>query len=370
MKTIDRYIFTEWLKAFGLSLGVMLGLLLIEDMYDDLSDLLDFGIGAMDVVRYYVILLPSFLPAVLPLALMISILFCLSTLHRNNEITALRSCGLTITRITRSIWVMGILLSGLLLYLHAKLVPWSVEQSRTIFNNFAFAHELTEHEEEEEVGLIFTLTFYNHEDRRLWFMNRFSEYTFQGFGVTVNLLDENGQETKRLLANEAYFDDEEKHWVFLQGREISFKPGTNEIVRSLAFDEKKLPEFREEPVLMQALEKRPKDLSLFELASILKKLPESDPRINAYLVRYHGILANPLSCLIVVGIAVSFAVSGVRVNPMVGVSKSMGLFFAYYLAESIFSLLGGRELLDPVIAAWIPNGIMFMVALWFYHKAD
>ena len=67
-------------------MGLTLGLLLMEDMYDDLPDLLAYGANFMDVAWYYLVLLPSFLPIVLPLALLISVLFSLGNLHRNNEI--------------------------------------------------------------------------------------------------------------------------------------------------------------------------------------------------------------------------------------------------------------------------------------------
>ena len=165
MTTIDRHIFCEWLKAFTLALGVILGLLLLEDMYDDLPDLLEYGAGPWEVARYYVVLTPSLLPTILPLALIISILFSLGNLHRNNEILALRAGGLNLWRITRSLWLAGGALSLLLLYLNAHLVPRSVELSRTIRENYAFASELQTHRA-DQVGIINNLAFYNNKERR------------------------------------------------------------------------------------------------------------------------------------------------------------------------------------------------------------
>ena len=60
MTTFDRYIFSEWVKTFLLTMGLTLGLLLMEDMYDDLPDLLTYGANIMDVAWYYLVLLPSF----------------------------------------------------------------------------------------------------------------------------------------------------------------------------------------------------------------------------------------------------------------------------------------------------------------------
>jgi len=52
-------------------------------------------------------------------------------------------------------------------------------------------------------------------------------------------------------------------------------------------------------------------------------------------------------CLIVIGIAIPFAVSGVRVSPVVGFRSRIGLFFLYYLLANLANLIGGREMLTP-----------------------
>ena len=160
-------------------------------------------------------------------------------------------------------------------------------------------------------------------------MNKFSEYTYQGYGISVSSFDRQGRESVRLAANEGYYDDVGGYWIFLEGRETRFDGDTGEAYFSLPFERREFKRFHEDPTLMKSLEKRPKDLSFLELKRILEAIsPGEDPRVHAFRVRFNAILANPLSALIVVGLAVPFAASGVRVNPMIGVSKSFGLFFA------------------------------------------
>ena len=52
-------------------------------------------------------------------------------------------------------------------------------------------------------------------------------------------------------------------------------------------------------------------------------------------------------------------------RPVVGVSKAIGLFFAYYLLTNIANTIGGRGLLTPEAAAWLPDLFMAGVAGWF-----
>jgi lipopolysaccharide export system permease protein len=338
-------------------------------MYDSLPDLLEVGASVGEVVYYYSLALPTYLPATLPIAFLVSLLFSLGTLHRNNEIIAMRASGAGLFRISRSLWGAGLVLSGLLFYLTASLVPQSVERARTFFENLEYA-SLDGASKSEEQGLVYHLGFDNRKDGRLWFMNRFSERAWLGLGVNVHTRDADGQELNRISASEAYFDDTRGYWVFLNGRELLLDPETGDPMRTLAFKEKTFEAFDEDPSLMLALHKKPKSLSLFELRRIIDTVPpEENPAVHAYLVRYYSLLAAPFSCLVVVGLAVPFAVSGVRTNPMIGISKCMGYFLVFYILISIATILGERQLISAVFAAWLPNLVMFGAAAWLYRQA-
>lgn len=366
---IDRYILTEWLKVFILTICVIFGLLILSDVQDNLQDLLEFGATRTEIATYYLVLLPAFVPVALPIAFMVSLLFSLGQLHRNHEITAMRAAGFSLFKITRSLWVVGVILTVLLFQLNAKLIPWSIEQSRQLWNDLSFAKALEEDTPAEEVGLLYNLTFYNRKDSRLWFLNRFNEYNYRAYGVTVSELREaDGMELRRFVANEGHYDDLKRSWTFISGREISFDPEDGQPVRSLAFERKLMSGFSEDPELMKYLEKRPKDLSLRELDMVVNYLrPAGDPRLAKYAVTYYDRMLNPLSCLIILGLAIPFSVTGVRTNPFVGVSKAMGLFLLYFLLLNIGQLAGSSGF-PPFWAASIPNIAAFSLVGYYYFR--
>ncbi|MDQ8193090.1 LptF/LptG family permease [Coraliomargarita sp. SDUM461004] len=369
MSLIDRYVLKEWLIGFTLTLGVIVGILILQNMYDSLPDLLDTNASIQQIIFYYSLALPTYLPAILPIALLVSLLFTLGTLHRNNEIIAMRASGASLLRVSRSLWAAGLVLSLLLLYLTASVIPRAVEQSRTFLDNLEFAADEVDHDA-REVGLLYNLGFDNRKDGRLWFMNRFSERAWLGLGVNVHSRDASGQELSRISASEAYFDNTRGHWVFVDGRELLLDPHTGDPLRSLTFKEKKFEDFDEDPSLMLALHKEPNELSLNELRRIIDTVtPEENPSVRAYLVRYYSLLAAPFSCLVVVGIAVPFAVAGVRTNPMIGVSKAMGFFAIFYVLISVASIMGERQLIPAILAAWIPNLVMLAMSLRLFARA-
>ena len=368
ISTVDRYLFLEWLKVFLLTLGVILGVLILEDMYDDLPDLLSYGAELTAILVYYLVLLPSFIPLVLPNGFLVSLLISVGSFHKNNEIIALRSSGLSLWRISRSLGLCGLSLSLLLLYLNAWAVPWSIETSRDFRDSLRFANEAAAGGEVSEVGLVDNLSFDNATENRLWFMNQFSERAYIAQGVTVYNRDQQGREYYRIMAREGVFDEASGYWTFLEGREMTFTPG-GEPLRSVAFERLEKPVYTEDPRLMLALNKRPQDLSLFEISGILQRVSSKDnPRVNAYKVQYYEILAGPFSCLVMVGLAVPFAVAGVRTNPMVGVSKSIGYFLLFYFLANFFAILGERQILAPWFAAGFPYLFMLVVGAIFFYR--
>lgn len=370
MSLIDRYVFKEWAIGFALTLGVIVGILILQNMYDSLPDLLNTQASFGEIAFYYGLSLPAYLPAILPIAFLVSLLFSLGSLHRNNEIVAMRASGASLFRISRYLWIAGLFLSLLLLYLTASLVPKTVEQSRTFLENLEYAAAEAQHSNRSNVGMLYNLGFDNRKDGRLWFMNRFSERAWLGSGVNVHTRGSDGNELSRISAREAYFDDTNEHWVFVDGRELLLDPETGDPLRTLPFKERVFDSFNEDPSLMLALHKRPKELSLFELRRIIESVsPKDNPKVNAYLVRYLSLFAAPFSCLVVVGIAVPFAVAGVRTSPMIGVSKCIGFFAIFYVLISIASILGERQIIPALLAAWLPNLVMLGMSIRLFKQA-
>jgi lipopolysaccharide export system permease protein len=218
-------------------------------------------------------------------------------------------------------------------------------------------------------GTVTSVAFDNTRARRMWYINRYARFARTAFGVTVSEMDNKRRERTRLMAREARFDPERSAWVFRDGREMWFDPEAGELIRSVTFTEKTVPHFNEDPALMLLIDRRPVDLSFFELRRIVDYFTlEENAKVKPYAVRYYGLLADTLMPLIILAISIPFAVSGVRVSPAVGVSKSIGLFFLYYIFNSIATMLGNGGYMDPLWAAWLPNLAMVGLATFFFGR--
>jgi LPS export ABC transporter permease LptG len=365
---LDRYLLREWLKILGLLLCATTGLMMMASLYDDFRDLLEINVGLGETLKYYAALMPSQLSVVLPLSLLLSLLFVLGKLHRNNEITAIRAAGLNIFSTTRVLWVAGIVFCGITLLLNAYVVPRSVERARGLMDSYRIQAELRM-PMTSSVGMVQSVAFDNHRANRMWYINRYSRVAQKAYGVTVSELDPRRREKTRIMAREATYDPQKQQWSFRDGREVWFDVEAGEVMRSRAFDAKTMPHFNEDPKLMLLIDRKPNDLSFFELERIVDYFTaEDNPKVLRYAVRYYSLLADTLGPLIILAIAVPFAVSGVRVSPVVGVSKSIGLFFVYYLLTTTASLLGNKGYVDPLWAACLPNLAMVGIGAYLFGR--
>jgi lipopolysaccharide export system permease protein len=214
-----------------------------------------------------------------------------------------------------------------------------------------------------------SVAFDNPIENRMWFFNRYSRSTNRGYGVSVSELDRSRRELTRITAAEGWFDGARNGWMFKNGRQLTFAPETGELTGSKPFEEQFEPKYREQPDLMLLIDRKPSQLSLWELKELVAYLElDQSPKLASYAVRYYGLIADVIGPLIVIAIAIPFAVSGVRVNPAVGVSKSIGLFFLYYVFTSFSTALASKGFVAPIVAAWLPHAGMGIIALWFFAR--
>lgn len=369
LNTFDRHLLREWLQILGLVLAATCGLLLVQVLYDDFRDLRELGADAAILWEYIGVRIPGLLAVVLPLALLVSLLYALGRLHRANEITAMRAAGVGFLRLTAPIWAIGVACCGLSWWLNTTLVPVTVERSREIREELEFARDSSRGERPDRIGAVYSVAFDNRQASRMWFFNRYSRRTDRAYGVTVSELDPERRELTRWVAAEAWFDPLSRGWVFKDGREMKFNPENRELIGSTPFVTLTAPTYTEDPQIMLLIDRKASDLLLRELRALIGYLrSENSPKVARYAVRYYTLIANTLGPLIVIAIAIPFAISGVRVNPAVGVSKSIGLFLLYYLLNTIGTSLASNHVMDPVVAAWMPHAGMAAMAVWLFAR--
>jgi lipopolysaccharide export system permease protein len=368
VNTFDRHLLREWLNILFLVLVATIGLLTLQVSLDDMRGMLEAGARFREVLHYILVTLPSFFALVLPMAMLISLLFTLSNLHRANELTAMRAAGVGFARMMAPVWVVGLLACGAVWYLNSTLVPWSVENSDRLKASIAYRNQ-AKSLDRDKVGAVYDVAFEDPATGRMWFFNRYSQAAHLGSGVAVTQREKGRFPSSQILAAQAWAEPAKGGWRFRHGRQLEFDADTGEVTANRPFEEKFMAGYNEDPQLMVLTDRRPEDLSFFELGRLVRYFRVQNPsKVPDYAMGYYSILAATLGPLIVIGIAIPFSVSGVRVNPAIGVLKSMGLFVLYYVLNVVAKTAAARGWLQPEYAAWMPSAALILLAVWFFAR--
>jgi lipopolysaccharide export system permease protein len=364
---IDRYIVKEWCKAMGVALMLIMGILILEDMYKYLKTFIEKGASLSTLMTYYTFMIPNCFHTILPVAFFISVLYVLNDMQAHNEVAALRAAGLTIFRITLSFWCVAASLTICMLIFNIQVLPYAADRIQSIVRSIDYNDQKRRHLTPNAIGVESNLSFYNAQKHRLWFFSQFSLYTYSGTYATLCLLDEQGKEVERINARSVRFDNYRNIWIFNEGKRWIFNKNHYEPTRFIAFDEYAI-RCDDTPHLMKIANTPLKSLNMNDLKLILKFAPLHHACFLEHRVKYYSILSSPLILFMTVLLAVPFSLTGVRNNPMVGISKAAGLFFCYYIFSSLGRTLGAQGILSPLWAAWLPNILMLIVGIFLYKQ--
>ena len=129
MKTLNWYVTRGFLGAFFMAIAVltfgMTGARLVQVL-----EYVSQGISFFTFIKFTLYILPIVLTFTVPWAVMVAVMLVFGRLSADNEITAMRACGVSILQITSPILIITIALSALCLYLQVELGPPLLGQSR------------------------------------------------------------------------------------------------------------------------------------------------------------------------------------------------------------------------------------------------
>jgi lipopolysaccharide export system permease protein len=337
----------------------MASLLLLEDVYKNFYLFIKAKSSFTELVKYYFSLGVSFASFVIPLAIFISVLFTLGQLHRKSEIVGARCAGMSILEISKPIIMGGIVLALGNLLFESFLIPSAIDHVTT----FRLETDLRGgYTTAASVG------FYNHMDNRLWFFKSLDKLSHRAKDVTISCYNDKNVEESRIFAQTATFPKDKKYWICKNCSVITFDPLTELPTDVKLFAEKAFETFTETPEVMLASLKKTKDLSFPEVLEAIKYY-HSESAENTFLVKLHRIFANAADCIIILFLAIPFAVTGVRVNPFVNISRASGFLLVFLFCGTICETLGSSGILRPAFAVWITNILILPPIIKLFRRA-
>jgi len=123
MKKLDKLILRAFAGPFLLTLAVVQFILLTQYMLKYLDDLVgkDLGFAVISQLLFYFSVL--MIPVSLPLAVLLSSLMTFGTLGEHQELTAIKTSGISLVRILRPVLLVSLALAGFSFWFNNTIVP-------------------------------------------------------------------------------------------------------------------------------------------------------------------------------------------------------------------------------------------------------
>ena len=90
--------------------------------------------------------------------------------------------------------------------------------------------------------------------------------------------------------------------------------------------------------------------------------------VGRYLVDYHAKFARPALCFVMIWLAIPFALRVRRGGVAIGFGVSIMIALGYLLLFYVSMGMGNWEMLHPVAAAWLPNGVFMAAGAWMFWR--
>jgi lipopolysaccharide export system permease protein len=375
---LDRYIFrgvlTTCLAAVGLFAFVLILVNAIRDLF---AHVLAGQLAFAEFARLMLLLVPFVISYALPMGMLTGVLLTLGRLSADNEITAMRSTGISLSRIARPVIVVGILGMAAALEVNFELMP----HARVVYDR-----ELTLAERTNPLSFIIPRTFIRDFPGYVLYVGEKKGPVFTDFWLWQ--LDDRRRVTRFVRAG--------------SGR-VDFDPATNELIVNLSnaevetLDEKDPESFAESPRVASVEQTDPARLSLerifgqqagrqklawmtyaelqAEMARVsrLAVLPGGQTRAQARMKvalaiqdKFNGAFAVLSFALL--GVPLGIKVSRRETSANLGLAALLGL--GYYFLTVAVTWLDRHPSYRPDLLYWVPNLLMLGVGTWLFTRID
>jgi len=132
MKRLDRFILVSFIGPFIMILFIVIFVLMMQFLWLYIDELVGKGLSFGVVVEFMGWGACTILPTALPLATLLASLMTLGTMSENNELIAIKSAGVSLTRIITPIMIASAFISVGAFYASNNLVPMAFNQIYTL----------------------------------------------------------------------------------------------------------------------------------------------------------------------------------------------------------------------------------------------
>ncbi|MBI4877371.1 MAG: LptF/LptG family permease [Acidobacteria bacterium] len=356
---IDTYILTSFAFYFALLLVSFVLMAHVFFFFELLSDVIRNRIPMTRVLTYFFFLTPKLIYDTTPVSVLVAVLVTFGILTKQNEVTALKACGISLHRLAVPVLLISALLSAGLFAFDHYYVPEANRIQDAIRNEIKGRPVQTYLRPDRK--------WIMGQDWRIYYYRYFDQAENVMLGVSVYELDPKTFRLRRhISAERARWEPSLKSWIFQNGwtRDID---GVR-VANFRQFQATTFPELGEPPSYFLKEVKLDKQMNFQELDAYIRELQQGGFDTVKLQVQFFKKFAVPLFALIMAMISAPFAFLTGNRGAMAGVGVSFGIAIAYWAVSQLFEQFGNVGQLPPAMAAWAPDALFALAGTYLLMR--
>ena len=353
MRILDRYLLKSFITTLLFSFVALYTIFLIVDMIENLESFLDNGMGIIKIAEYYFYFFPEVLKLLVPVAMLLSTLFTVGRLSSLNEITAIKSGGISLYRFMAPLMLLSILITGVHLYFNGWVVPKANIAKNDIEREYM--------NKGSSVGSIYDLYFRESPTANLH-MKSYNSSQKKGVNIGLEYFTavNSPRLDKTIEANSITWDSVANNWML---NEVIIRKFNSKNIESVS----RLDSMRIELTLTHEkiidLKRSTDEMTFDGLKSYLSLLKNGGKNVDLEMTDYYGQYAFPIANIIVVLFGVPFASVKKKGGIAVQIGAALVISFLYLIFTKVSQAVVLGTGLNPIIAGWFANGLFFVVGI-------
>ena len=357
MRIVSKYFSKEFLKLLGLFQLTFLFIYLLVDFIEKIDNFIEANASNSAMLAYFFYKIPYIMIQMVPVATLLSVIVMFCLMEKNNEVTALKACGMNIIELSKPIIIVSVFVAGLVFLVSELIVPYASSKSNEIWNI-----EVEKRDQRQLYGQ--TQVWYKGEDAIYW-IRYFDPQKKSMEDVTFYFFDDSFQLVKRIDARKGIWTGDK--WRIREGIvHIARNGGDYQLKR---FDEIDLA-LPEQPEDFIRTIRQPEEMSYWELKRYAEKIRREGYDPTAYLVDMNIKLAFPLINLVMVLIGIPIALGLKRGGTSLAVSLGVAVCFLYLVTLGFARSLGLSGILPPLLSAWLANAVFFFSGVYLIARVE
>lgn len=360
MSLLKRYVLRKFVYYYLLSAIGLIGLFLVVDFFERVDEFVRRDMPYSDLIYYYVYKIPAIAFYMAPQAILLATVITLATLAQNNEITAMKACGIGVTGITFPIIGSALVVALLLLASNEYLTPITNKKMNYIFMVKVQKNPTYGETDILKIDVQTEKIWFVAGDGAIWNIGQLNLSEGWMHKVSIFYKFDGRSIQKRIDVRDVVWNG--KHWEFLDGFIRTF--GSEGLDSTVYFKRKVFP-IMETPNDFEKIKIRSEELSLSKMYKKIQELAAEGKDTLKNRVELHQKISYPFVSLVLALLAIPLSLRSSRHGGVlfcVGINLAMGFVFSFLYAMGISLGFGG--VFSPVLAAWGP--FLFFSSLGFY----